>query len=432
MEGKLKQKYIDKFGRNIIYKSIAGVYHFLLLRCSIWKYKWYSNSLRNQKKGTEKISIVFLASMPEFWNSLKTVYQAAMDHSNIEAHLLLLPLKTEYGLWKYKEDNIYNIYPTYKKVFDESTKVWTEIEKFSPDYVFFERPYNNFLPKGYKSSDVVKYAKVCYVPYGYILTKSPNLLKSVFENSFFVNVSFFFASWDVAGKYCERLFHQYGNKNRKVIYLGFPRFDLLPEYIEKENTNNCTILWTPRWTVTKDNINDKSSDTSFFRFKDNVIERCINNKKEKWIVRPHPLAFQNYISYNIMSKEEVELYKKTLNKMENISLDNNKDYLIGFQESDILVTDFSSLIIEYFMMGKPIIYCGNLEALPFKELRDNVYLANQWKDVIDVLEKLKRGIDPLKSRRLLVSKKLRVVENGTIGKAIIQYIVNEKTTMDDR
>ena len=133
-----------------------------------------------------------------------------------------------------------------------------------------------------------------------------------------------------------------------------------------------------------------------------------------------------------MSKEEVELYKKTLNKMENISLDNNKDYLIGFQESDILVTDFSSLIIEYFMMGKPIIYCGNLEALPFKELRDNVYLANQWKDVIDVLEKLKRGIDPLKSRRLLVSKKLRVVENGTIGKAIIQYIVNEKTTMDDR
>ena len=109
MEGKLKQKYIDKFGRNIIYKSIAGVYHFLLLRCSIWKYKWYSNSLRNQKKGTEKISIVFLASMPEFWNSLKTVYQAAMDHSNIEAHLLLLPLKTEYGLWKYKEDNIYNI-----------------------------------------------------------------------------------------------------------------------------------------------------------------------------------------------------------------------------------------------------------------------------------------------------------------------------------
>ena len=87
MEGKLKQKYIDKFGRNIIYKSIAGVYHFLLLRCSIWKYKWYSNFLRNQKKGTEKISIVFLASMPEFWNSLKTVYQAAMDHSNIEAHL---------------------------------------------------------------------------------------------------------------------------------------------------------------------------------------------------------------------------------------------------------------------------------------------------------------------------------------------------------
>ena len=57
------------------------------------------------------------------------------------------------------------------------------LKNINPDYVFYERPYSSYLPMEYKISTVSKYAKTCYLPYGY------EMMNYIFDTS--LNVDFF-------------------------------------------------------------------------------------------------------------------------------------------------------------------------------------------------------------------------------------------------
>lgn len=64
------------------------------------------------------------------------------------------------------------------------------MEQLGFDYVFYQDPYNVHYPKEICSKSVVKYSKICYIPYGYVI--SPNFSDLLLQNKdFFRNVSVF-------------------------------------------------------------------------------------------------------------------------------------------------------------------------------------------------------------------------------------------------
>ena len=88
--------------------------------------------------------------------------------------------------------------------------------------------------------------------------------------------------------------------------------------------------------------------STFFEYKDKIIDYVNRNDKLKFVFRPHPLMFNNFINEGLMSKKEVKEYLD--NFKENKVYDDQGDYFDTFRESDVLVTDFSSIIIDYFIL----------------------------------------------------------------------------------
>lgn len=119
-------------------------------------------------------------------------------------------------------------------------------------------------------------------------------------------------------------------------------------------------------------------------------------------------------------------YKKYLHDIQEnpfTELDHDKDYMTAFRNNDVLVGDFSSILIEYIAFGKPIIYCGLPEAIPFDEMLACMYLASSWEQVTSYLDSLENGIDPLAQRRCEFAKSLS--SGGKSGEKIIAYILDD-------
>ena len=65
----------------------------------------------------------------------------------------------------------------------------------------------------------------------------------------------------------------------------------------------------------------------------------------------------NFIETGEMTKDEVEAFKEYCRTENNLILDEEKEYNQTFWNSDILITDVSSIVPEYFITKHPIIYC---------------------------------------------------------------------------
>ena len=73
------------------------------------------------------------------------------------------------------------------------------------------------------------------------------------------------------------------------------------------------------------------------------------NKNILFIFRPHPLMFENFIKTKEMTSEELSEFKQYCEETENLILDEEKEYTSEFWQSDMLITDLSGMIPEYFI-----------------------------------------------------------------------------------
>lgn len=151
----------------------------------------------------------------------------------------------------------------------------------------------------------------------------------------------------------------FGCDEKKILPIGYPRYDILlkdnkstEEFVKKIKKNNKLILWLPTFRKSVDgyfsdmmeNIYDiplLSCDNELI----NINEFCKENNI-LLIIKRHPfqikyqaeqLAFSNinFIDDNFLKSNKIELYS-----------------LLRY--SDALVTDYSSVAIDYILLDKPI------------------------------------------------------------------------------
>ena len=132
------------------------------------------------------------------------------------------------------------------------------------------------------------------------------------------------------------------------------------------------------------------------------------------------MAFDNYIKENLMSAEEVEKLKKEYAETSNMVIDDQRDYVDTFWGADVLVTDISSMMMEFFVTGKPIIFCGTNMALDslHQEVVETLYKGTTWQEIQEALSQLKSGKDYLQEKRNQVIEKKFVGMDKTSGKIV--------------
>ena len=295
-----------------------------------------------------------------------------------------------------KIDLIYNLY--FEKIhdsyliksFDSKNNKWFNLKSLSPSYVFYNRPYDQELVnKNYRSKNVSSYSKICFLHYGYSLS---NDYSNYWRNgSFIYNSSLIFA--ENLSKY-----YEYKNALRlqcffnltKIYNLGYPRFELLNKSVNTKSLDKkFTVLWTPRWSFSENSI-DKSS---FLRFNDLFYDYFKKNVNINFICRPHPLMFQSILQSNILSKEELDTYILRIKNSINMSIDNDPDYINTINKSDLIISDYTAMLADFYHSGKQIIYLGrddhfNNEA---KEMSLSFHYADDFDSIIKLINNIRLG-----------------------------------------
>ena len=143
------------------------------------------------------------------------------------------------------------------------------------------------------------------------------------------------------------------------------------------------------------------------------------------LLRPHPFTFKYMVEEGYMTEEQVEAYKAEADRL-GCTFDKNKMINDSFVGADILISDFSSIVWQFFYQGKPIIYCmgDNDLSSDLQELVDVMYVAESYDDVKHYIAELSKGNDYLKAdRQKVIDKYLKKYDNSADD--IVEYIVKD-------
>lgn len=369
-------------------------------------------SYRRHKRKGKRIKVVFICQMPQLWNKLEGVYQAMCNDPHFECTLLTVP--DESIAKENQEASLQFFEQLGGNTIRAKTgpKSWVSLEEMRPDYVFYQRPYDHYLPECYQSKTVAPYTRICYVPYAYAWAVP--IEASCYQHDFFENLYLFFAEDDYARKLVyQREEAMYRAGRKKALFLGYPALDKILGAREKQcvywkededrSDRVLKLLWCARWTTDK-----HLGRSHFFEYKDLMPQFVRDSGRYSMVFRPHPMMFDNFIKTGEMTRQEAEEYLSQYQGQASLYYDKQADYYATLWKSDVLVSDLSTVIIEYLVTRKPIIYFAtDIEYNDFmKEVLSGCYCANTWEEFKQTIAMLYEGDDPLKEKRNAAADRL--------------------------
>lgn len=383
--------------------------------------------VNRKKKTNEKIRIVFICQLGHLWGCHQTIYEAALEDEMVEPYILAVPEYWEdavdTGAAEYLEGLGYPVI----RAFDTESRKFYDLQSLNPDYVFLPRPYDHYLPEQYRGDALSKYTKVCYLCYGYTC-EDDHMIETCFTKYFTTNCYMIFPENDSTRAFSYTQ-HPISARLgiRHIIQTPFPRFDLMNRYKNVEAKHwlkpredvNKRVIWTPRWTLT-----EELGASSFFKYKEFMFDFAAKHVDSEFLLRPHPLAFDNFLKTGKMTAEEIDAYKQKCQDMPNVQLDRRKEYLDSFATADILVSDLSGVVVDFAVTGKPIIYCTPEQKFnkSCEKLKDSYYVVHNQQELEETLEMLIAGQDPKKEDRERAVKEVLGTCDGKNGWRILQYI----------
>lgn len=232
----------------------------------------------------------------------------------------------------------------------------------------------------------------------------------------------------------------YGGGDSKMRVLGFPRNDLLfnnGNNLKKFNINKSQykniIVWLPTFRRQKNfDRNDSGakgkSDLPILKEKEDILEldNYLDSKKTLLIIKPHPAQDMNYfkeiIGDNIKVITNKDMVKKDIQLYE----------LLG--ESDALITDYSSVYIDYLNLDRPIGFTVDdlddyRKTLGF--LVDNPldympgHKIKTCKDMVGFIESVSTGEDNYGRQRENICKIFNKYSDNKSSERIINYLALE-------
>lgn len=410
-------------GRNIPwYKLPAKIFHKLMdiLKNKILDIVSFQSlrrtyAIKKRRHCKNTIKVFFISQMPEVWDKQAGVFENMIEDKRFSVRILCVP-KYDFVrkcLTNDDEDNFNFLKNRYGEKFIIRYLEHPDYIK-KADYVFYDRPYNHYLPKKLDCKEVSRTSDVCMINYC-----TYDWDRKFIYKDFARYTSLWFCSNQIEYKRIKEAFAN--TKYRKSFNIGYPAFQY---YTNTKRTNEMkNIIWTPRWSY-----DEGVGGSHFLEYIDDIIRFAEDNRSINITIRPHPLMFDNFISQKILSIDEKEKIIERCNNV-GIKFDDNKVIRDTFDDSDILISDYSSVISLFYVSGKPIIYCPTDVSVTedFKKIEKSLYVAYDWDSIEKCLESLIKGNDLKEEERKEINKKYFYYSKNCIGKIINKIIEDYKT-----
>ena len=416
------KKVYHKYSETRLVRLIGKVYRngfFVSNYMAYTRMKRLAKAKNNSGKATK---VIFLCQYPQAWNKMKSIFEMMLEDERFSVKILAVPANIN------KPNN--RMYEFFSNIYGENVVInacengtWYDMKQIMPDYVFYQRPYDQYLPKPYRSGKVSGYSKICHLVYGYLLTETTKDICT--SKLFFRNVYMYFAENSICQEFNIKRFKISHNKGyRKTLNIGYPVLEYFMKHRTDEESGNSRfkVLWTPRWSEDKE-----TGGSNFINYKDKIVKLAYDNPDISVIFRPHPMTFDHFVSVGKITKTEVKEYLKHYNGNDRLKYNDTAEYVNVFWNTDVLLTDVSSIIVEYFVTGKPIVYCdtGAIPDTFFRELLKVMYVTKTWEQAEEKLLELSKGIDPLKKEREKKIRQLMGDDFEHISERFLEAIYND-------
>jgi len=285
----------------------------------------------------------------------------------------------------------------------------------NPDYIFIQSPWDNDRPLALKVPYVM-FAKILYVPY-YPITLVEHFKPEQDDlhfNSYVHNLAYrIYVQTDMDKSYFEK-YQILKAKNVKVV--GSTKLYKL-RYLRKNKRGEkepsqytFTLIWAPHHSVAKRWL----GFGVFHKIYQDMTRLAKENKGIKIIFKPHPFLRRSLMEHNIMHKEEYDKWLEEFSNMENVEIYTGGDYFSIFSESDAMLTDGLSFLVEYpVATGKPLIFFDSKAHQPLNQIGE---LALEYAYKVDSFEDFKSILDHLikskqnKTKDNMYEKRIEILE----------------------
>jgi hypothetical protein len=383
---------------------------------------------------TYPIKVAFLVYYPSMWPSLQTIYEKMRDDDQFAPTIVTLPtlahgvldLPSNEANFKYFSQIGAPVLPGY----DAASGRWLDLRTLQPDFVFVMTPYDAYPM--YRSRDIRRYARLCYVPYGIMSAK-------IQDNQF--NKPFHYRCWRI---FCETPFHKElfqrysGVDPRKILVTGYPKLDWYRRKRPLESHEMWRlaadspmkrVIWAPHWSIPlkragKHWLNFSTFHQNHRYFLDTMRATA---SRIQWLFKPHPSLAGRVVRAGLMTETEFQDYQREMLSLPNVIQCRESEYMDYFATSDALITCSVSFLSEYLPTTKPILRLDNRENVRFNEfgekLVEHYYCAGTTQEIDQFLANVVlKGEDTAYARRMQTLREVMYVPDHHIGESIKEHI----------
>ena len=348
---------LKTFLRTIKRKTFDKIRKLLLLK----KMRVRHSQLIAELADRKQIKVVFLVIHKSVWK-VDTVYQKMVGDAFFEPEILVCPY-IPFGEERMRDDldQTYDYFEQKGYSVKRSLKndgSWVQLEELHPDLVVFTNPYE-LTRREYYLTAYSRYLS-CYVPYYYMATNHAGNPEEELDKPM-LN-----AMWRIYWPH-RYIFEQFAavsqvrGKNSKLT--GYPATEALikddlaarEEVWKAQGEKKKKIIYAPHHTISDDN----SSLSTFLRLgldMKKIAEQY--NDSVQWSFKPHPILKSKLYLHPAWGRVRTDKYYDFWSSQAYAQLDEG-EYQDLFIQSDAIIHDCSSFIVEYAVTQKPALYLVN-------------------------------------------------------------------------
>ena len=384
-----------------------------------------------ERNHNPRIKALIMVQEMTVWPSVESVYEAFSEDSNTEVQLVYIPFehvnkdKTRNEIEEYRERHLPIIHC---KDYD--------LAEESPDLAFFVKPYD-CIPAQFYIDNVDKVVtRSIYIPY---FSNCLSYNKIDFHLDYHFHLPMHEKAWKIfdGPNYVRDFYKIYSSrKGENVEPYGHPRMDYLakldkfrmdiPQTWKEKIGTKKVFLWNTSRPFGSKGENEHGGAT-FEVFGEDLLTYFKQHEEIILLWRPHPFFFNGVIINKLMTDMEVDELKRSINDSKNIILDSNPDYRYAFSVADELISDSSSLLLDFLLLDKPIVYTCHEESYPMVNgsLLPAFHKATNWIDLEKFIKMAIKGEDPLKLERRKVITAIAPSQDKKIGERVKETCIND-------
>ncbi|GAB1157982.1 hypothetical protein YWY31_40070 [Paenibacillus illinoisensis] len=368
------------------------------------------------------LEIVFMPYKASMWDSFDSIYREAVNDPECEVYVVPIPYyekNAEGQLVKFCYEG--NDLPT--DIITTPFEVY-DFENRKPDIIYVHNPFDGYntltmVDRRFFSENLSKYTDMLvYVPY-YVAGSSDKPQVSLPAACNYVNKIV------VQSPMLKQAYINSGMDERKLLDLGSPKIDavLRQNDIKDPYLNLWKDIQRERKTfLFNTGIADLLSTDTWYSRIEETINYFLENAHFSLIWRPHPLTEITLKTMRPNIKQSYAEIKQRIDNSTNIFVDSSSDAYPAINLSDAIISDYSSIMLQYIATGKPVLGLLNREVLGADRFYFadylGCYLTGEGDTISQFVEMVDSNQDFKKEERLVRFNRSITNSDGTSGMKI--------------